>query len=117
MRGCIRTISLKNELNTGFKNFDYRDCRFYTRHLFFAITKIQIGYALGHPFLDSFGIIVCILRPGKMISPLTRLPFFRAAIPLEKVHGVQCNGIPKWNYAPRASVCSESRLYDKLPLG
>jgi hypothetical protein len=55
--------------------------------LFFANTKIGIGCALGQPFLDSFGIIVCILRPGKMISPLTRLPFFRAAIPLEKVHG------------------------------
>jgi hypothetical protein len=42
---------------------------------------------LGQPFLDSFGIIVCLLRPGKMISPLTRLPFFRAAIPLEKALG------------------------------
>jgi hypothetical protein len=40
-------------------------------------------------FWIGFGIAVCILRPGKMISPLTRLSFFRAAVPLEKVHGVQ----------------------------
>ena len=30
-------------------NLDYRDCRFYTMHLFFAIPKIGIGHVLGEP--------------------------------------------------------------------
>jgi hypothetical protein len=43
-----------NEVDTGiqelgFKSFDYRDCRFYTMHLFFAIPKIGIGHVLGEP--------------------------------------------------------------------
>jgi hypothetical protein len=85
--------------------------------LFFAITKIGIGHAFGETFLDSFETRPVHLRPEKMLLRVGAA--FQAwlrgsgkspwgSMVTESLNGTMLQG---------TSVCSESRLYDKLPVG